>query len=443
LVFIQGATVVSIAAISAADAANRGERELSQRLRGATEVLTFANFPMTTSVLDRLRQLSGAEFAALSDDSPPRLSSGLPAASFRQTATHPANMPLASSPLADWPTLRFAGVDYAAARIRSREGEALLILVPQSLRQKARWQAARIPVSLGCLSLLVLGGVTSWIANRTAKRVRRLQSQVSRIAQGDFQKLAIDGRPDEIHDLATSINIMSAELVRMRDAIVQSERARLLGQLAAGLAHQLRNALTGARLSIQLHQRRCDPEPSDRSLEVALRQLEITEEELKRLLAVGQGESAARLPCDLFKLMEDVAALVDPACKHAKVSLEIRTPLVNTEPSPINLTSVRSALVNLVLNAIEAAGPNGRVVLETITDRNRVAVAVADSGPGPPSLQNASIVDPFVTTKTEGVGLGLALANRIAEEHGGSLDWSRQHGTTQFRLWLPASSQIE
>jgi hypothetical protein len=89
------------------------------------------------------------------------------------------------------------------------------------------------------------------------------------------------------------------------------------------------------------------------------------------------------------------------------------------------------------LNAIEAAGPGGAVRLEAAAIGDQVAVEVADTGAGPPPELADSLCEAFVTSKPEGVGLGLALAHRVAADHGGRLTWIREDGETRFRLTLP------
>jgi signal transduction histidine kinase len=89
------------------------------------------------------------------------------------------------------------------------------------------------------------------------------------------------------------------------------------------------------------------------------------------------------------------------------------------------------------LNAIEAAGAGGTVRIEMIEGNTEIAVEVADSGSGPPAELADSLCEAFVTSKPEGVGLGLALAQRVASDHGGRLSWSRAEGETRFRLSLP------
>ena len=131
-----------------------------------------------------------------------------------------------------------------------------------------------------------------------------------------------------------------------------------------------------------------------------------------------------------------MAFLVDPACQHARVTLSHRAGEGRLEVFG-DPSGVRAALLNLTLNAIEAAGPGGTVRLEATALGEEVAVEVGDSGAGPPPELGDSLCEAFVTSKPEGVGLGLALAHRVAADHGGRLAWTRQDGETRFRLTLP------
>ena len=112
---------------------------------------------------------------------------------------------------------------------------------------------------------------------------------------------------------------------------------------------------------------------------------------------------------------------MQPTCEHSRVDLAIG-PRIESRDVPADEPSLRAAMLNLVLNAIEAAGPGGSVAIELDHDDTFATnFEVSDTGPGPPAELAETLFDPFVTSKPEGVGLGLALARQVAEVHHGSL----------------------
>ncbi len=263
LVSIQAMAVVSITLTSAYLAAMRSERQILDRLNGVDAALGHANFPYTATVLARMRNLSGAEFVA-SDASGRISASSLSGLNSMPGGIDPIPEATRLASLSEAPGLRLGQTRYFVVRLRAPtpndQGSGnLLVLYPETSWRQARREAALPVVFLGVGSLGLLAGVTGWVAQRIGGRVRRLECQVARIAQGDFHDLELESAlhsSDEVHALERSINTLCAELRRMSQTIRQTERTALLAQLAAGLAHQLRNALTGARMSIQLHARR-------------------------------------------------------------------------------------------------------------------------------------------------------------------------------------------
>jgi signal transduction histidine kinase len=119
---------------------------------------------------------------------------------------------------------------------------------------------------------------------------------------------------------------------------------------------------------------------------------------------------------------------------------------VNCANAPVlvlaDLESLRAAILNLATNAIEAAGSGGQVTMTIARAATAAIVEIADTGRGPPVSVADSLFDPFITTKPEGVGLGLALARQVALDHKGSISWRREGGRTVFRLELPAVPQL-
>jgi signal transduction histidine kinase len=442
LIAIQAVAVTAIAITTATLAAGRSEHQIIDRLNGVIDTLEHANFPYTASVLAKMQGLSGAHFIAYAADG------RMTEMSFSTLKDSPP--PLRSIPmvakldsLGESPTRVLGGTRYFAVLVRppsSLRGLSLLVLYPETSWREARWEAAMPPLMLGVGSLGVMVVITGWIAHRISDRIRRVGRQVALIAEGNFQELDLDRARDEVHDLSRSINRMCLQLREMQQTIRQSERTRLLAQFAAGLAHQLRNSITGARMSVQLHAKRYPAPNGEQSLSVALRQLAMTEEQVKGLLSLGRVERRPPELCNLQQLLEDVAVLVHPSCQHAKVTLRYQQ---GKEPLELltDASSIRAAVLNLTLNAIEAAGHGGEVSLEALSKDDLVSIEVADTGPGPPPELAEALCEAFVTSKPEGVGLGLALAKQVAEEHGGRLSWTRAEGETRFSLAFPKAKE--
>ncbi|HEY8504501.1 MAG TPA: HAMP domain-containing sensor histidine kinase, partial [Gemmataceae bacterium] len=433
------AAVTTLALGAARLAADRSERETTARLARVVGTLGSASFPYTENVLRQMRGLSGAEFAAF-DEQGRVTASTLPAAAAgpELLAAVPASRTVRS--LAEYPSVPVAGESYLAARLPvAAPGGAgsLVVLYPERSLAEARWTAAWPPLAVGGATLLVMLAVSAWLAQRLGRRIGSIRELFAGIADGRFGSAPVRPPLDELAELTCSANRLSGQLEQMRRTIAHTERVRLLAQLAGGLAHQLRNAVAGARLAVQLHQRRC-PAAADESLAVALRQLELTEEQVKALLALGRREAAGeQVPGALASLIAEVEALIGPACRHAQVRLETDVRPEAGAAVVADAPAFRTALLNLALNAVEAAGVGGAVGLRAVPAGEDVVVEVADTGSGPPPEIAESLFEPFVTSKPEGLGLGLALARQTAADLGGSLSWRRSGGRTVFALRLP------
>jgi len=347
-------------------------------------------------------------------------------------------------------TLLLDGQRYHVGRARSGSvrAETVLVLTPVQNLVAMTLDAIWPVLVVAAATLAVLIPLGTFVTTRLARRIVAVEKHVANIAAGHFGETLVDTAagstafPDDIGRLVTGVNHLSAALAELRHNLVAGERQRLLGQLAAGFAHELRNAVTGAKLAIDLHRRRCHPESSsDASLDVATRQLDILEEEVRGLLALGRPGEAVRGPVDLAALAAEVRDLTSLRADHAGVAVTVDVP--TDMPSMMGRReALRAALVNLTLNAIDAAGRDGHVALLMHLVRDSLELVVEDDGPGPPPDLADSLLEPFVTGKPEGIGLGLAVARAVAEEHGGRLSWSRHENRTRFTMTLPAPSAV-
>lgn len=414
-------------------AARRSAAAADRLASQVATALTASRVPLTPAVLDALDRLTGCRFAALD----------------------PATGRVVGGTLAPDDAAALAGAERVRGRVDLPAGPFRIVAVPADGRPETIVVLAPIPalaaatleavapvlaVAAGTLAVLVPLGLA--VTRGLARRVTGIEAHVDRIAAGGFDDHTSplpdaplrnpDG--DEIDRLTAGVDRLAGALAGLRQRLVAGERQRLLGQLAAGFAHELRNCLTGCRLAIDLHRRRCPA--ADESLAVAVRQLDIVEEEVRGLLALGRPADAAEVPLSVDPLLDEVHDLVAARCTHAGVGLA-RAPADGLVIRG-RREALRTALVNLALNAIDAAGPGGSVRLVATLDEATVALAVEDTGPGPPVELSATLHEPFVTGKPEGIGLGLAVAGAVADSHGGRLAWDHTAGRTRFALELPS-----
>ncbi|MCC6124081.1 MAG: HAMP domain-containing histidine kinase [Pirellulales bacterium] len=446
------ATIALVSALSAfwgAIRARRVQRENMQRVIGT---LSEANFPLSEPVLRQMSGLSGAEFLLF--DKGYRIRAGtLKLSATEERYLQQECFEAASNSEREQPGMIFRDRAYLSQRITVRDrppitpGGWLAVLYPEENWTAILWRASYPALLVGAAAICALVLVSMLLAHRFVQPIRRLGDRAAAIAEGNFEPLPAPARNDEIRDLAVSINRMAERLARFESEIRRHEQLRTLGQLGAGLAHQLRNAATGGRMAIELHQLRCfskEIRGERESLDVALRQLSLMESYLQRFLALGQSRDAPHEPVPLEIPMEDAIELVRPRAVHAGIDLDYNRP---TETFVVagDADDLRQLFVNLLLNAVEAAGGSQDDVKQVEVEMNysaarSAAVKIRDSGPGPTPEIAERLFEPFATDKAEGTGLGLYVSRQTVEAHRGSIHWWRENGMTCFEVEFPSFS---
>jgi signal transduction histidine kinase len=285
------------------------------------------------------------------------------------------------------------------------------------------------------------------LAGRISRATARLGEEVLRLARGDFAPIELPRADDEIRDLALAFNRTAQMLADYEQHVRRTEQMRTVARLGASLAHEMRNAATGCRMAVDLHADACPIGCEDESLVVAQRQLRLIESQLQRLLQVGRRSAdLVRRDVDMHQLVDRLLPLVRPAASHARVALDFQLDAgcntVNGDEDGLSQVAL-----NLLLNAIEAVQQDSRgdAVLRRVgvtlgrTAHDEVELVVSDTGPGPATDSAAAIFEPFVSSKAEGAGLGLAVAKQVVEAHDGTISWSRRKGVTRFRVTLPSA----
>ena len=438
------AAVVVNALFAVAWTSQRHEQEARKRIEQMLAVLSEASFPRSATVLDKLHQLTNSHFAVVGDargQAPVTTLKGVEPAEWEALVKSSASDSTQSSDSTNAPRRVVLGGETYLMRIaksaRSASAESLIVLLPEADLARERWQAVVPPLLVGGASLLLLVPLTLLVARRFGRRIARVQQKVAGVALSHDEPIQDDWQyEDEIHDLVNSVNELGARLRDLQSQLVQAERTRLLGQFAAGMAHTIRNSITGARLAVQLHLRRNPHSAGDESLQVALRQLTLTEQQLRGMLAVGRPHDQRPVPVGVASATREVLNLVGPVAEHARVTLTGH-PLDEESFLQTDPDRLRAALLNLILNAVEAAGASGRVDVSVVSSAEAVTWTIEDSGKGPPLELAEQLGQPFVTGKADGVGLGLALVRQVAEDGRGRLRWFRRDDRTCFELALP------
>jgi signal transduction histidine kinase len=432
-------------------AANHARQQIETRVRNVAQILSEGKFPLAplaqNHILLWVKQLSGADYLLVRRNGKP----------VSTLDVEPERLLPPEEVSDDWRTLRLGppvragGQTYLCSGIRLRRGDdagdIVYILYPESLWRDALWEAVwpflMLGGSVGAASVALAVGLGQGLS----RRIRELERRTRLIAGGDFSPMPLPSRNDEIRDLAQSVNEMAQRLAQFQETTQRTERLRLLGQVSGGLAHQLRNGLTGVRLAVQLFVRECPQATDTAALDVALRQLRLLETNLKRFLDLGRDGDGHRERCSLPALVGEAVELLTPQCRHAGIELCWQKPAGD----PIVLGDsgqLGQLILNVLGNAVEAAGPGGTAQV-TLSQEERLAplppvvvLEVLDSGPGPAAEVAERLFEPFVTGKPEGVGLGLAVARQVAEAHGGCIHWDRKDGRTCFRVELPLTREL-
>jgi PAS domain S-box-containing protein len=226
-----------------------------------------------------------------------------------------------------------------------------------------------------------------------------------------------------------------AELARAREA----ERTVSVAQLASGLAHEIRNPLNSAKLQLDVAERQIAssrPERAGDSVKRASVEILRANALLSDFLAFARPPKVDFAPIDLRRVAIDAKdRAVSKRAPGCDVDLQLGpAPIVDGDGELVG-----AAIEHLVTNALDAVATSpgaGRVVLRLLVERNAACVEVEDDGPGLPSPETP-VFDAFFTTKPSSTGLGLAVVQRVAFDHGGSISYSRRNDRTVFTLRLP------
>jgi two-component system sensor histidine kinase HydH len=299
---------------------------------------------------------------------------------------------------------------------------------------------------LGSIAGLVLGyGLARGLRRTIHQFLVRVQGASDLLGQ-ELPAVEWDsagGRPgDGADDLVLRVEQVVQKLHQREREVRRAERLAALGQLAAGVAHEVRNPLAAVILLVETGRR--DPAAgglTDEDLDLIEQELHRIERSLRGFLDYARPPRPEPTDCDLADVVRDAAALTRARAEQQLVIVRLVLP---RDPVPLHADpqQLRQVILNLVLNALDVMPGGGEVSVSLAqTDHRYVELIVADRGPGISAQVLPRLFEPFVSGKDTGLGLGLVISKRIVEDHGGTIRGeNRPGGGAAFVVRLPAAS---
>ena len=291
---------------------------------------------------------------------------------------------------------------------------------------------------------------------RATASLRLLTAAADEVGRGNFEPRLPEPGRDEVGRLTRAFGLMTG---RVREMMAQVERGRQMaavGEFANEIAHEIRNPLTSIKLNLQALERGAREALIGptlvRPLEISLREVNRLDRVVRGVLRLGRGRSVERSSVALRQVVQRALDVARPQLEQRGVRVTL-TDETTVDGVVADGAQLEAAVLNLLLNAAEATPSEGvvRVYVEhAARDASRVRVRIRDGGHGVAAELRERIFQPFFTTKPGGTGLGLALAQRTAEEHGGSLTLAPEEpdgrgseaGGAEFVLELPSASIV-
>ena len=312
------------------------------------------------------------------------------------------------------------------------------------VKSRAQTRMLKIMTLVALPSVLILGILLAYILlNQILKPIRILSRETGGMEMDRPLPREMTALRQRVHNLMENVDQTQSELQQSREHLLQTEKLAMVGKLAAGVAHTIRNPLTSVNMRLF---------SLERSLKLSQTQqedFEVIAEEVRHIDTIVQNFLEFARPPKLKIQSISPSEVVDMALQllrhrlesygvQVEVDRQHRLPMVEADPEQL-----KEVLINLLVNACEAMGEGGLIVIreeEGVAEPLGpvVVIRVKDNGPGIPKSVRDKVFQPFFSTKEEGTGLGLSIAYRIVEEHGGWLSLKSKEGEgATFTITLP------
>jgi PAS domain S-box-containing protein len=234
------------------------------------------------------------------------------------------------------------------------------------------------------------------------------------------------------------------EFKNLEKQLYDSQKLAALGQLSAGIAHEIRNPLSSIKMSLQILTKRINPEGNDlKRFKIAEKEVDHLEMLVNNILAFAKPVEPKKAPADLSKVLEQAIALAEKGITDKKI--DVQTEFADIPPVAVDAAMMADAFLNVIRNAVEASKEYGKikVSLRYAYETNQsVVVEIKDDGGGIDAEDMPHIFNPFFTRKNYGTGLGLSLVKKIIDIHQGMIDiFSKKNEGTKVLIVLPLGTE--
>lgn len=228
------------------------------------------------------------------------------------------------------------------------------------------------------------------------------------------------------------------ELKELEKKYYESQKLAAIGQLSAGIAHEVRNPLSSIKMSLQILEKRMNPQGNDlKRFRIAQREVEHLEKLVNDVLLYARPSEPVKAPCDIRSVVDQALAMVEKPLEEKNIEVVKQYPtdidLVSLDPSMMG-----QALINVFQNAVDAMEQGGRLTITLKEDPQSLVIVVEDTGCGIDEADIPYIFNPFFTRKSYGTGLGLSHVQKIVGQHAGTITVQSQKNLgTRFTIILP------
>jgi signal transduction histidine kinase len=417
------------------------------QVQNTASVVSQSGFALNPTILRSIRQLTGADILTYTRQGnvlATTLDDRAEQALIRTVATSEATPDALKTPgYVAVRRMQCTAPCFVAYTAVATRPDTVVAVIAQSTELIAASQAlTRTILIAATLSVLVMVLVSQVVARRVTAPLDALVAFTREVSPAGSSRRAV-AADDEVGRLAASFNDMLDRLDQSRDALVRSEKLALAGLMAARVAHDVRNPLSSMKIQAQmLGSCLGDQAQSRKLLDAVLRDIQQLESVVRDLIELARPGELQRRPTAIDAVVDDVLQQLSPQLSYRKITVDTTLPKELPEVD-LDVGRFRQALLNLIGNGADAMPTGGTLTITTELGANAATVVldICDDGVGiDPSIRDR-LFDPFVSTKRDGVGLGLVNAKAVVESHGGILELTpRAPRGTRARIVLPVSA---